>query len=76
MGGVKYKTEIKNIAGKHYPYVYCPKCEVWVQVEAFNFKTGEHPDCERLQKNKEIRKRAEKIALSGVRKVDKRRIRK
>jgi len=67
---MKYKTEIKTIAGKEYDYVYCPKCEIWVQVKDFNFKTGEHPDCERFQKTKEIRRRAERIALSGVRKMD------
>lgn len=68
----EYKTEVKTIAGKQYDYVFCPKCEIWVQVKTFNFKTGEHPDCERFQKSKEIRKRAEGIALGGVRKVRKR----
>ena len=64
---MEYKTEIKTIAGKQYDYVFCPKCEVWVQVKDFNFKTGEHPSCEKHQKNKEIRKRAERTALRGIR---------
>lgn len=63
----EYKTEIKTIAGKQYDYVYCPKCEIWIQAKDFNFKTGEHPDCERFQKNKEIRRRAEGRALRGIR---------
>lgn len=63
----EYKTEIKTIAGKQYDYVYCPKCEIWIQSKNFNFKTGEHPNCERFQKNKEIRRRAEGRALRGIR---------
>jgi len=61
-----YKTVIKTIAGKEYDYVYCPKCEIWIQVKDFNFKTGEHSKCERLQKNKEIRRRAEERSLRGI----------
>ena len=66
---MKYKTEIKTITGKEYDYVYCPKCEVWILVKDFNFKTGEHPDCKRFQKNKEIRRCAEGRALRGIRKM-------
>ena len=62
----KYKTEIKTIAGKQYDYVFCPKCEIWVQVKNFNFKTGKHPDCEIHQKSKETRKRAEGKALKTI----------
>jgi len=68
----EYQTEIKTISGKQYPYVYCPKCEIWIQVKDFNFKTGEHQHCKRFQKNKEIRKRAEGIVLGGIRKVRRR----
>lgn len=66
---MEYKTEIKSIAGRQYDYIFCPKCEIWIQVKNFNVKTGEHPNCERHQKNKEIRKRAEGIALGNVHKV-------
>lgn len=59
----EYRTEIKTIAGKQYDYVYCPRCEVWIQVKNFNFKTGEHAGCERHQRTKEIRSRAERRAL-------------
>ena len=60
MSKIAYKIETKTIADKEYEYVYCPKCEVGILVKDFNLKTGEHPNCEKYQKSKETRRRAER----------------
>lgn len=53
------KHEMKTIGGKQYDYVFCPRCEVWIQAEVFDDETGEHSTCDEHFASLESRRRAE-----------------
>ena len=52
------------LGGKSYPYVYCGRCGVWVQVEEYHYdRKPRHDKCNQFKKTKEIRARATRRVL-------------
>lgn len=65
----KPKIETMTIQGKEYPYVKCPRCEIYIPAKDYNMETGEHKDCDKYFKNLETRKRATARVLKTLNKL-------